>query len=60
MLDKNISIKGVDIIGSQFLELAQIFLEKTLKTLKKSEKVFNVPHSPLQHIFYTHEFNCNY
>ena len=56
MLDNNISIKGVDIIGSQFLEPAQIFLEKTLK---KSEKVFNVPHSPLPHTFYTHEFNCN-
>ena len=28
MLDNNISIKGVDIIGSQFLELAQIFWRK--------------------------------
>ena len=60
MLDNNISIKVVDIIGSQFHDLAQIFLEKTLKALKKSEKVFNVPHSPLPHTFYTHEFNCNY
>ena len=57
LIDNNITIKGVDIIGSQFLELVQIFLEKTLK---KSEKVFNVPHSHLPHTFYTHEFNCNY
>ena len=30
MLGNDSFIKGVDIIGSQFLELAQIFLEKTL------------------------------
>ena len=47
MLDNDISIEGVDIIGSQFLELAQIILEKNLKI-------------PLPHTFYTHEFNCNY
>ena len=28
MLDNNISIKGVDIIGSQFLDLAQIHWRK--------------------------------
>ena len=28
MLDNDISIKGVDIIGSQFLELAQMFWRK--------------------------------
>ena len=31
IIDKDIFIQGMDITGSQFLDLAQIFLEKTQK-----------------------------
>ena len=34
IIDNDIFIQGMDITGSQFLDLAQIFLEKTQKILK--------------------------
>ena len=43
IIDNDIFIQGMDITGSQFLDLAQIVWRK----LRKSEKVLNVPHSPL-------------